>query len=100
MLHQESGPAGQPDIDLGHNEICVIRGKHNVAGKHQREARTDRRAIVVEDATPGILSARAAGTRVIGVRAGNFVGYDLSPADAVVDTLDDVTDELLARLCP
>jgi HAD superfamily hydrolase (TIGR01509 family) len=58
------------------------------------------RAIVIEDATPGILSARAAGTRVIGVRAGNFVGYDLSPADAVVDTLDDVTDELLARLCP
>jgi HAD superfamily hydrolase (TIGR01509 family) len=57
------------------------------------------RSIVIEDATPGILSARAAGARVIGVRAGNFVGYDLSAADAVVDTLDDVTDDLLARLC-
>jgi mannitol-1-/sugar-/sorbitol-6-phosphatase len=56
------------------------------------------RAVVIEDATPGILSARAAGTRVIGVRAGNFAGYDLTPADAVVDTLEQVTDELLARL--
>jgi HAD superfamily hydrolase (TIGR01509 family) len=56
------------------------------------------RSIVIEDATPGILSARAAGIRVIGVQAGNFVGYDLSPADVVVDTLDDVTDALCARL--
>ena len=56
------------------------------------------RCIVVEDATPGILSGRAAGAHVIGVRVGNFVGYDLSAADAVVDTLADVTDELCARL--
>jgi HAD superfamily hydrolase (TIGR01509 family) len=56
------------------------------------------RAIAIEDATPGILSARAAGARVIGVRAGNFAGYDLSPADVVVDTLDDVTDALCAGL--
>jgi hypothetical protein len=44
------------------------------------------------------MSARAAGARVIAVRAGNFVGYDLSPADVVVDTLDDVTGELVAGL--
>jgi HAD superfamily hydrolase (TIGR01509 family) len=56
------------------------------------------RAIAIEDATPGILAAREAGARVIGVRAGNFAGYDLSPAHVVVDTLDDVTDELCARL--
>ncbi|HVR63536.1 MAG TPA: HAD family phosphatase [Polyangia bacterium] len=56
------------------------------------------RSIAIEDATPGILSARAAGARVIGVRAGNFAGYDLSPADVVVDTLSDVTDELCDRL--
>jgi HAD superfamily hydrolase (TIGR01509 family) len=56
------------------------------------------RCIVVEDATPGILSGRAAGAIVIGVRVGNFVGYDLSAADVVVDTLADVTDELCARL--
>ena len=57
-------------------------------------------SIAIEDATPGILSARAAGARVIAVRAGNFAGYDLSPADVVVDTLDEVTDDALARLLP
>jgi HAD superfamily hydrolase (TIGR01509 family) len=57
-----------------------------------------RKCIVIEDATPGILAGRAAGARVIGVRAGNFVGYDLSDADVVVDTLTDVTDELCADL--
>ena len=56
------------------------------------------RTIAIEDATPGILSARAAGARVIAVRAGNFVGYDLSPADVIVDTLDEVTDDLMSRL--
>jgi HAD superfamily hydrolase (TIGR01509 family) len=56
------------------------------------------RCLVIEDATPGILSARAAGTRVIAVRAGNYAGYDLSAAHVVVDTLDDVTDRLIADL--
>jgi HAD superfamily hydrolase (TIGR01509 family) len=57
-----------------------------------------RRSIAIEDATPGIQSAHAAGARVIGVRAGNFSGYDLSDADVVVDTLLDVTDALCAEL--
>jgi len=56
------------------------------------------RSLAIEDATPGIRSARAAGARVVAVRAGNFVGYDLSEADAVVDTLDEVTDALVAGL--
>jgi HAD superfamily hydrolase (TIGR01509 family) len=56
------------------------------------------RCIVIEDATPGVLSGRAAGARVIGVNVGNFVGYDLSAADVVVDTLAEVTDELCTRL--
>jgi HAD superfamily hydrolase (TIGR01509 family) len=56
------------------------------------------RCIVIEDATPGILAGLAAGARVIAVRAGNFVGYDLSPADIVVDTLVEVTDQLCADL--
>ena len=64
----------------------------------QRLGVSAHRSIAIEDATPGILSARAAGARVIAVRAGNFAGYDLSPADVVVDTLDEVTDELIARL--
>jgi beta-phosphoglucomutase-like phosphatase (HAD superfamily) len=54
--------------------------------------------VVIEDATPGILAGRAAGARVVAVRAGNFVGYDLSAAHVVVDTLADVTDELCASL--
>lgn len=57
-----------------------------------------RRCLVLEDATPGIMSARAAGTRVIGVRAGNFSGYDLSPAHHVASTLEEVTDDLIARV--
>ena len=59
-----------------------------------------RQSIAIEDATPGILSARAAGARVIAVRAGNFAGYDLSAADVVVDTLDDITADVCARLLP
>ena len=57
-----------------------------------------RQCVVIEDATPGILAGHAAGARVIAVRAGNFVGYDLSPADIVVDTLAEVTDALCAAL--
>ena len=56
------------------------------------------RCVVIEDATPGILAGRAAGARVIAVQAGNFVGYDLSAADIVVDTLAEVSDELCAAL--
>jgi HAD superfamily hydrolase (TIGR01509 family) len=56
------------------------------------------RTLVIEDATPGIRSGLAAGAKVVGVRAGNYSGYDLSLAHAVVDTLDEVTDELVARL--
>jgi beta-phosphoglucomutase-like phosphatase (HAD superfamily) len=64
----------------------------------QRLGAAPARSVVLEDATPGILSALAAGARVVGVRAGNFAGYDLSKAHVVVDTLDDVTDELVGRL--
>jgi len=56
------------------------------------------RCIVLEDAQPGVQAARAAGARVVGIRAGNFVGYDLSAADAVVDTLHEVTDALCDHL--
>jgi len=54
--------------------------------------------IVVEDAEPGILAGRAAGAHVIAVRAANYLGYDQSAADVVLDTLDDLTDELFDRL--
>jgi HAD superfamily hydrolase (TIGR01509 family) len=59
---------------------------------------TPRNAIVIEDAEPGIHAGKAAGARVIAVRRANFLGYDLSAADVVVDTLEQVDDELLYRL--
>jgi HAD superfamily hydrolase (TIGR01509 family) len=55
-------------------------------------------SIVIEDAQPGILSGKAAGARVIAVRRANFMGYDQSAADAAVDTLEQVDDQLLDRL--
>jgi HAD superfamily hydrolase (TIGR01509 family) len=57
-----------------------------------------RGCIVIEDATPGILSGKAAKARVIAVRRANFMGYDQSAADIIVDTLEQISDELLDRL--
>jgi HAD superfamily hydrolase (TIGR01509 family) len=54
--------------------------------------------IVIEDAEPGILAGKAAGASVIAVRRGNFVGYDQSAADVIVDTLEQITDEMLDKL--
>lgn len=59
---------------------------------------TPRESIVIEDAEPGILAGKAAGTRVIAVRRANFMGYDQSAADTVVDTLEQITDDLLESL--
>jgi len=56
------------------------------------------RCVVLEDSAAGIAAARAAGMTVIAVRAGNFAGHDQSPAHAIVDTLDDVTPELLEEV--
>lgn len=54
--------------------------------------------LVVEDSRAGIAAARAAGMKVVAVRAGNFLGQDQSAADVIVDTLDDVTSALIDRL--
>ena len=54
--------------------------------------------VAIEDATPGILSARAAGARVIGVRAGNFAKQPQDEADRVIETLLELDDGLLAQL--
>ena len=54
--------------------------------------------LVLEDSTAGIRAARAAGMKVIGVRAGNFAGQPQDEADRIVDTLHDVTDALMASL--
>ncbi len=57
-----------------------------------------RQCIVIEDSGPGIRSGKAAGASVIAVRRANFMGYDQSAADVVLDTLEQITDELLDRL--
>jgi HAD superfamily hydrolase (TIGR01509 family) len=54
--------------------------------------------IVIEDAEPGILAGKAAGAHVIAVKQGNFMGYDQSAADVIVDTLEQVSDDLLDKL--
>jgi HAD superfamily hydrolase (TIGR01509 family) len=54
--------------------------------------------IVVEDSGPGILAGKAAAARVIAVRRANFLGYDQSAADVVVDTLEEVSDDMLEGL--
>jgi HAD superfamily hydrolase (TIGR01509 family) len=55
--------------------------------------------VVIEESTAGIAAGVAAGARVVAVRAGNFAGQDQSGAHLVIDTLDELTHELLARLC-
>jgi len=59
---------------------------------------TPKGSIVIEDAEPGILAGKAAGAKVIAVRRANFMGYDQSAADVMVDTLEQITDDLLESL--
>jgi len=54
--------------------------------------------LVIEDSHAGIAAGRSAGCIVVGVRAGNFGGWDQSHAHAVIDTLDDLTPSLVERL--
>jgi HAD superfamily hydrolase (TIGR01509 family) len=51
--------------------------------------------MVLEDSRAGIAAGRAAGMTVVAVRAGNFLKQDQSAAHRIVDTLDDVTDEMI-----
>jgi beta-phosphoglucomutase len=57
-----------------------------------------RACLVIEDSGPGIVSGKAAGACVIAVRRANFMGYDQSAADEIVDTLEQVTDVMLDSL--
>jgi len=54
--------------------------------------------LVIEDSVNGIAAGRAAGCLVLAVRAGNFGGWDQSAAHHVVDTLVELTPELVDRL--
>ena len=55
------------------------------------------RCVAIEDSTPGIAAARAAGMRVVAVRAGNRYGQDQSAAHHLLDTLLELPS-LLAQL--
>jgi len=56
------------------------------------------RCVVIEDSAAGIAAGRAAGARVIAVRAGNFADQDQSGADLVLETLAELTDEVVGAL--
>lgn len=55
--------------------------------------------VVVEDSEAGIAAGRAAGARVVAVRAGNFHDQDQSRAHCILDTLEALTPALLEDLC-
>lgn len=79
----------------------TARGKPHPDGYLLAASRFDLKAsecLVLEDSTAGIRAARAAGMRVIAVRAGNFAHQPQDEADRVVDTLLEVTDSLVASL--
>jgi sugar-phosphatase len=54
--------------------------------------------VVVEDSLAGIAAGVAAGCAVVGVRAGNFHGQDQTAAHRVIETLDELTEEMLDAL--
>lgn len=59
---------------------------------------TPGRCVVIEDSAPGIAAGLAAGCAVVAVAAGNFHGWDQSPAHQVVATLDELDLPLLEAL--
>lgn len=54
--------------------------------------------LVVEDSVAGIAAGRAAGCIVLAVRAGNFGGWDQSGAHHVIDSLAELTPDLVEAL--
>jgi HAD superfamily hydrolase (TIGR01509 family) len=54
--------------------------------------------VVIEDSEAGISAGRAAGCRVLAVRAGNFGGWKQDHAHRVVETLDELTPALVESL--
>jgi beta-phosphoglucomutase len=68
-------------------------------GESDRDTRDAfaRRCVAIEDSHWGIVSAKAAGLRCVGVTT-SYPAGELQAADLVVDRLGDVTMEALARL--
>jgi beta-phosphoglucomutase len=57
-----------------------------------------RHCIVMEDAPPGVAAAKAAGMAALGVASTGRKREDLQQADFVVETLNEITPELLREL--
>ena len=55
------------------------------------------RAVAVEDSRWGLQSARAAGLRAIGITT-SYPPPELAPADAIIDSLDELTESLIDAL--
>jgi sugar-phosphatase len=95
----ELGLAGEFEVMITCND--VVAGKPAPEGYRKAAAALGLRCdecLVVEDSVSGIAAGVAAGCRVIAVRAGNFGGHDQSAAHHIIDTLDDLTPELVAGL--
>jgi beta-phosphoglucomutase len=54
--------------------------------------------VVVEDAEAGILAGKAAGMGVIAVRSPNTHSQDLSKADRIVDSIENISLDYISRL--
>ena len=79
----------------------VPRSKPAPDGYHQAMAAlglAPAECLVIEDSVAGIAAGRAAGCRVLAVRAGNFGGWDQTGAHRVIDTLEALTPSLLDEL--
>ncbi len=79
----------------------VARSKPAPDGYHKAVASLGIAAgecLVVEDSVAGIAAGRDAGCLVLAVRAGNFGGWDQSRAHHVIDTLDQLTPQLVEEL--
>jgi len=80
---------------------CCVRGKPDpepfllAAERLGVEASA---CVVIEDAEAGILAAKAAGMKCVAVRSPNTFGQDLSKADLIVGSLEEVDVKVLAGL--
>lgn len=86
VLAAEDVPSSKPDPG-GYLAAAAALG---VAGS---------RSLVIEDSSAGIAAGRAAGAIVLAVRAGNFAAQDQSAAHRIIDSLEELDDELVHELC-
>jgi beta-phosphoglucomutase len=85
---------GYFDVLIGEEDITKFKPDpepYQIA--MQRLGATSEQCLVLEDAKNGALAGHAAGTFVIGLRAGDELPQDLHAADQIVDSFNDLTLE-------